>query len=257
MTDNFKKFKNLHHGKNLFVLPNAWDAKSALMFQEKEFEAIGTSSAAVSASMGYEDGEGMPFGDYLFVIRKILNAVKIPVTVDVEMGYGKSYTKIAENIQKLIEMGVVGINIEDSGIANAKRSLKDVNEFAKTIEHIKNQLTVKNLSIFMNIRCDTYLLDIKDKQKETTDRLIKYQSAGADGIFLPCINDENDIAEAAGNLKLPLNVMCYPGLPGFDKLNELGVKRVSMGPFMFNTIYKKAGELCQKIIDKKKFSPIL
>jgi 2-methylisocitrate lyase-like PEP mutase family enzyme len=256
MTDNLKKFKNLHHGKNLFVLPNAWDAKSALIFQEKEFAAIGTSSAAVSASMGYEDGEGMPFEDYLFVLRKILNAVTVPVTVDMEMGYGKNSTEITENIQKLIELGVVGINIEDSSITNANRTLKDGNEFAKTIEHIKSQLTAKNLSIFINIRCDTYLLNIKDKQKETTDRLKKYQSTGADGIFLPCISDENDIAEAVSYSKLPLNVMCYPGLPGFDKLNELGIKRVSMGPFMFNTVYKKAGELCQHIIDKKNFAPI-
>jgi 2-methylisocitrate lyase-like PEP mutase family enzyme len=118
-------------------------------------------------------------------------------------------------------------------------------------------LTAKNLSIFINIRCDTYLLNIKNKQKETSSRLKVYESIGVDGIFLPCISDENDIAEAVSNSKLPLNVMCYPALPDFDKLNELGVKRVSMGPFMFNNIYKKAGELCQKIIDKKNFSPIL
>ena len=257
MTANFKKFKDLHYGKDLFVLPNAWNAKSALLFQEKGFPAIGTSSAAVAASMGYEDGEGMPFADYLFIIKRILNTVKIPVTVDIEMGYGKNNKQIADNIQKLIELGVAGINIEDSVIVNSKRSLKNTSEFAKTIEHIKNHLTAKNLSIFINIRCDTYLLHVKDKQKETNNRLTIYQKTGADGIFLPCISSENDIAEAVSNTKLPLNVMCIPGLPDFEKLDELGVKRASMGPFMLTKIYKKVEELCEKISAKKNFLPIL
>jgi len=257
MTTNFKKFKNLHYGKNLFILPNAWNAKSASLFQEKGFPAVGTSSAAVATSLGYEDGEGMPFEDYLFIIKRILNTVNIPVTVDIEMGYGKTNKQIADNIQKLSELGVAGINIEDSVIENSKRSLKNTSEFAKTIEHVKDHLTTKNLSLFINIRCDTYLLHVKDKQKETSKRLAIYQKTGADGIFLPCINSENDIAKAVSNAKLPLSVMCIPGLPGFEKLYELGVKRASMGPFMFTKTYKKAGELCQKIIDKKNFLSII
>jgi 2-methylisocitrate lyase-like PEP mutase family enzyme len=257
MTTNFKKFKDLHYGKNLFVLPNAWDAKSALLFQEKGFRAVGTSSAAVAASLGYEDGEGMLFEDYLFIIKRILSTVNVPVTIDMEMGYGKNNNQIADNVQKLVELGVAGINIEDSVIENSKRSLKNANDFAKTIEHIKKHLATKNLSIFINLRCDTYLLNVKDKQKETSNRLPIYEDAGADAIFLPCISNENDIAEAVSNTKLPVNVMCIPGLPGFEKLEGLGVKRASMGPFMLNKVYKKAEELCEKINDKKSFSPIL
>ena len=257
MTSNFKKFKDLHYGKNLFVLPNAWDAKSALLFQEKGFPAVATSSAAVAASLGYEDGEGMPFEDYLFVIKRILNTVKVPVTIDMEMGYGKDNKQIADNIQKLAELGVAGINIEDSVIDNSKRSLKDPNEFSKTITHIKDHLAAKNLFIFINLRCDTYLLNVKDKQNETINRLAIYQKSGADAIFLPCISNEKDIAEAVSNTKLPISVMCISGLPGFDKLEQLGVKRASMGPFMLNKVYKKAGELCQKISEKKSFEPIL
>jgi 2-methylisocitrate lyase-like PEP mutase family enzyme len=118
-------------------------------------------------------------------------------------------------------------------------------------------LAAKNLSIFINIRCDTYILDVKDKQNETANRLTIYQTSGADGIFLPCINGENDIAEAVSNTKLPLSVMCIPGLPDFEKLDELGVKRASMGPFMFTKIYKEAEELCQRINDKKNFLSII
>ena len=145
MTTNFKKFKDLHYGKNLFVLPNAWDAKSALLFQEKGFRAVGTSSAAVAASLGYEDGEGMPFEDYLFITKRILSTVKVPVTIDMEMGYGKNNKQIADNVQKLAELGVAGINIEDSVIENSKRSLKNATDFAKTIKHIKKTFGNKKI----------------------------------------------------------------------------------------------------------------
>ena len=90
MSTKFQKFKALHHAEELFVLPNAWDARSAIIFQEKQFPAIGTSSAAVANSLGYEDGENMPFADYLFVIKRILASVQIPLTVDMEMGYGET-----------------------------------------------------------------------------------------------------------------------------------------------------------------------
>lgn len=253
MKSNFEVFKALHQKKKLFILPNAWDAKSALLLQENKFQAVATSSAAVAASLGYEDGQGMPFDDYLFVIKRILTTVKIPVNVDMEMGFGKTQEEIMENLRKLVALGVAGINIEDSTIYTSKRSLADAMEFAKTIEYIKGRLETEKLTLFINIRCDTYLLDVKDKQQETIRRLKIYGSTGADAVFLPCISNENDIAEAVKNSKLPINVMCIPGLPGFDKLNELGVKRASMGPFLFNKVYKKASEFSQQVNDNKNF----
>jgi 2-methylisocitrate lyase-like PEP mutase family enzyme len=257
MSSKFSIFKELHKSTDLFVLPNVWDAKSALVFQEKKFPAVATSSAAVANSLGYEDGEQMPFNDYLFVIKRILSSVKIPLSVDLEMGYGKSDEEILANIITLIEMGVVGINIEDSNIATSGRVLKEAKLFAKTIEYIKNNLVAKNLNLFINIRCDTFILNVENKQKETIKRLKIYELTGASGIFLPCICAEDDITAAINNTKLPLNVMCIPGLPDFETLNKLGVKRVSMGPFLFNKIYDKAGQLSQAIIADKNFSSIL
>lgn len=256
MRSNFETFKALHHSENLFMLPNAWDAKSTLLLQENQFPAVATSSAAVAGGLGYEDGEDMPFADYLFVIKRILSAVKIPVSVDMEMGYGKTKEEILSNLKKLVELGVAGINIEDSAIDNAKRSLKDAKEFAGTIEYIKSKLESERLELFINLRCDTYLLNIDDKQKETVRRLKIYESTGADGIFLPCISNEDDITNAVSNTKLPINVMCIPGLPDFDTLNKLGIKRVSMGPFLFNSVYKKAAELSREVIDNGNFSSL-
>lgn len=96
MSSHFEKFKKLHQANHLFVLPNAWDARSAQLFQENAFPAIGTSSAAVAASLGYEDGEGMLFSNYLLIIKRILASVHVPVTVDMEMGYGKTNEQILQ-----------------------------------------------------------------------------------------------------------------------------------------------------------------
>ena len=257
MSSNFQKFKQLHQQNYLLVLPNAWNAKSASIFEEKQFPAVATSSAAVAESLGYRDGEGMPFMDYLFIINRIVSAIRVPLTVDIEMGYGKTNAEVYTNILKLVELGVAGINIEDSIINQSKRTLKDTKTFGSTIEYIKNRLEAEQLKLFINIRCDTYLLNIEKKREETIKRLKVYETTGADGIFLPCISNENDIAEAVNNTKLPVSVMCIPGLPGFAALNKLGVKRVSMGPFMFNKIYDNIGRLSETIDTSKNFSSIL
>lgn len=247
MSTNFEKFKSLHHSNELFILPNAWNAKSALLLQEQKFPAVATSSMAVANSLGYEDGEAMPFSDYLFVIKRMLASLQIPLSADIEMGYGDTNEKILENILQLTNLGVAGINIEDSFIAATTRSLKEATVFAKTIEFIKNKLAAKGIQLFINIRCDTYILNVKNKQQETLSRLKLYESTGADGIFLPCICDEKDITDAVSNTTLPLNVMAIPGLPGFDTLNKLGIKRVSTGPFLFNKIYDNISALSNAV----------
>jgi 2-methylisocitrate lyase-like PEP mutase family enzyme len=238
MTTKFEQFKDLHHGPRLFVLPNAWNAKSALTFQEKDFPAIATSSSAVAESLGYQDGQQMPFNSYLFIIKRIVAATQLPLSVDLEMGYGLTADDIYVNILSLLDLGVVGINIEDSVIHEGTRFLGASKTFAHNLETIKNRLTADNLDLFINVRCDTYLLDVKDKAKETKQRVSIYENSGANGIFLPCIREENDIQAAAQATRLPLNVMYVPGLPDLETLQALGVKRVSMGPFAFNKVYE-------------------
>src|SRR3984957_7650846 len=152
MPATFSAFNGLHHKDALFVLPNVWDAKSARLFQEHGFPAVATSSAAVAESLGYPDGEGMPFYDYLFVITRILAAVEIPLSVDLEMGYGKTDEQIYQNIKKLIDLGVAGINIEDSSIDGSGRILKDAGVFVQTVAHIRNRLSEEKLELFINIR---------------------------------------------------------------------------------------------------------
>lgn len=257
MSTPYQKFKSLHASDELFLLPNAWDARSAIMFEENKFPAVATSSAAVANSLGYEDGENMTFDDYTFVIRRILSSVNIPLTVDIETGYGSSDLEIAENVLHLADLGVAGINIEDSVIQKSGRALKDAAAFVKTISFIKNKLQARGVDLFINIRCDTYILNVGNKQQETTNRLKLYNESGADGIFLPFIRDERDIASAVENTTLPLNVMCVPDLPDFDTLNKLGVKRVSMGPFLFHKVYAAINPLSEAILTTRTFTPVL
>lgn len=253
MATTFKTFKALHTARDLFILPNAWDAASAVILQESNYPAVGTSSAAVATSLGYEDGEEMPFTEYLIIIQRIVASVKVPVTVDMEMGYGKTKEAIISNLQKLVDAGVAGINIEDSVINNGKRSLKEAKEFADILSFIKSK--TKDL-LFINARCDTYLLHVKGKESETVNRLNLYESAGADGIFLPFIKEEKDITHAIKTSKLPLNVMAIPDLLDLNTLNKLGVKRVSMGPFLQKKTYSKTKELAKKILEQRSLKSI-
>ena len=257
MSSTFQKFKGLHASNELFLLPNAWDARSAKAFQECGFPAVATSSAAVANSLGFDDGEKMSFQDYLFVIRRILSSISIPLTVDIETGYGNNDEQIANNILHLAELGVAGINIEDSVIEVSGRSLKDPIIFARTIEHVRKKLEASNHKLFINVRCDSHLLNVDNKQSDTITRIRIYNQSGADGIFVPFLKNEEDISEVVANSKLPLNVMCVPELPDLDSLSRLGVKRVSMGPFMFQRVYSDISRLSKAIISSRTFSALL
>ena len=257
MAKKYNTFEGLHKNPKLFILANAWDAQSAKVFQESNYPAVGTSSAAVAASLGYADGEGMPFSDYLFVIKRIADSVNIPVTIDMEMGYGKTPEAVYGNLQKLVDAGIAGINLEDSEINKGVRTLRDANEFAKTLELVKNRLTSSNQSLFINVRCDTFILNVNGKENETTRRIKLYEQSGADGIFLPLISKENDIKDAVATTKLPLNVMAMPGLPPIETLNELGVKRVSMGPFLHSATYREAKKMAIDVLKNNSLKSIL
>lgn len=254
MESKFETFKKLHAGE-LFILPNAWDAESAMLLEQCGYSAVGTSSAAVASALGYSDGEGMPFEDYFFIIRRIAASVTVPVTIDMEMGYGKIDAAVYDNFRRLVDIGIAGINIEDSTISKGKRILRPADRFAQTIAFLKDKLKDAGQSLFINVRCDTFIAE--NTINETADRLKLYESAGADGIFLPFISKHDDIVKAVATTKLPLNVMCIPGLPEIGELGKLGVKRVSMGPFLHNKTFATAKELATAVLQQKSLKSII
>ncbi|HEX9513941.1 MAG TPA: isocitrate lyase/phosphoenolpyruvate mutase family protein [Puia sp.] len=252
----FTTFSQLHKKSTPFLLGNSWDVHSARIFEANGYQAIGTSSQAVAKSLGYEDGENIPFETLLQLAKRVVEAVRIPFSVDLEGGYSRTADGIIGHIKKLHDAGVVGINLEDT-IAGASRQLQSVPEFSKTLSAIATHISRNNLKMFLNIRTDGYLLGMPTALAETLTRIESYQNAGADGIFVPCITNRKDIGEVVKATGLPINVMCMPDLPDFEQLAALGVKRISMGPFFFNKVYDTIGKLSKTIGNDKNFSSIL
>ncbi len=250
-----KLFNELHQQKEAFHLGNVWDVQSALLFQKAGFKAVGTSSAAITASLGYDDGEDMPFEDLVWMVKKIHSKVNIPLSVDIEGGYSRNVDDIIENIKTLYQIGVVGINIEDS-VVNEKREILDAEIFSNTISKVKSYLSENNIDIFLNVRTDSYILGLEHPLEKTLERIKRYEESGADGVFVPCIVDEEEISQVVQSTSLPVNVMCMPNLPSFNRLTKLGVKRISSGSFIHNNIAEKLEQTITSIVEKQSFKSL-
>ncbi|WP_231099536.1 isocitrate lyase/PEP mutase family protein [Pseudoalteromonas luteoviolacea] len=224
------EFKQLHQQKMPLLLANVWDVTSAKCAEQAGYQAIGTSSAALAAVLGYEDGEQIPFEELLFVVKRIAASSNLPLSVDIESGYSTDPHIIAHHIQQLAELGVVGINIEDSRVRES-RILCNKDEFVTLLREVRAELSSRDVSIFINVRCDAFLLGLENAIDEALIRASSYQAAGADGLFFPCISHEQDITKIVEVTSLPINVMAIPSLPDIDVLTQLGVKRVSTGNF--------------------------
>lgn len=253
MTD-YLKFKDLHTQPTPLLLGNVWNVYSAQVLESAGFQALGTSSAAMAHSLGYEDGEQMPFADLLFMVEKIKSRTCIPLSVDIESGYGETPEQVIEHIEQLYNLGVAGINMEDSLVAHGQRRLKSEIEFCTWVDRIVQGLAQKGLDVFMNIRCDAFLLSVPDALQEGIKRVKRYQALDIDGIFLPGLTSIRQIEQIPR--KLPLNLMCMPELPDFKTLTALGIQRISMGDFLHNFAYNALDSMIEKILKTQSFHPL-
>lgn len=254
---NFDKFVDLHKQKNTFILGNIHDINSAIVLEKLGYKAIGTSSFAIAHSMGLEDGENIDFSILLNLVKNITQKINIPLTIDMESGYNKDITQVCKNIKCLAELGVIGINIEDSIVENNNRNIQKTENFAKNITTIKQFLNKEGIEIFLNIRTDYYIMNLDNALENTLSRIRLYEKAGADGIFVPFVKDKQDIIEIVNSTKLPINIMIVPGIPDLDTLNQIGVKRISMGPTPYLKTIGKFEENMQNILTTQSFSSIL
>lgn len=244
-------FSDLHQQPCPLLLANVWDASSAQAAEQAGYAALGTSSAAIAAQFGYADGEAMPFAHLLFIVERIRAVSDLPLSVDLEAGYGRSAEEIAQNIQQLIALGVVGINLEDSQVVNGRRSLVDPLLFAR--QFLVGLLPV---GFFFNIRTDTFLLGVDDALQETLWRGELYADHGANGLFVPGVKQDTDIITIAGQVALPLNVMAVPGLADIAALSRWGVRRISTGNFLHQAIQARLKTLLSGIQRKQVFEEI-
>ncbi|MFC3652596.1 isocitrate lyase/phosphoenolpyruvate mutase family protein [Dyella humi] len=223
-------FHQLHADPEPLVLPNAWDVASARVIETAGAKAIATTSAGMAWSLGYPDGEQMPVQELLAACRRICHAMTAPVSIDIERGYGRDAEDTGGLVGALIELGVVGINIED-GVVPGTRNLANPGVLSERIACARAVARHHDLPLFINARIDTYCVaNLEARLEETRKRALTYIDAGADGIFVPGLADPNEIASLAQQLPVPLNIYAgYPGAPTSDTLRQLGVRRISIG----------------------------
>jgi 2-methylisocitrate lyase-like PEP mutase family enzyme len=224
-----QRFLELHTGGRLLVLPNAWDAGSARIFEQAGFHALGTTSAGVALSLGYPDGERVSRADMLEVVRRIASAVAIPVTADLEAGYGPTVNDAVETAKGAIAAGAVGMNFEDS---TSDDRLVDVAVNVERIRAVKKVAEAEGIAFVLNARTDVFLLQIGEpagRFDETVRRANAYREAGADCLFVPGVTDAETIGRLVRAIKGPMNVLAGRGTPPTGELERLGVARVSIG----------------------------
>lgn len=245
---NYTNFKKLHAQPQLLLLGNVWDAQSAKIAEDAGFKALGSSSHAIANAMGYADGEQITVEELLFVVERLVKAVNIPVSVDFESGYDDKPEEVAKYVKKLVDLGVVGINLEDGQVKNGKRILGDSNLLKQKIEAIKAETN----NIFINARTDTYTTKHSSALEESIKRIQLYTKAGADGSFVPLLETENDIKSFLEATSIPLNLFLTPNLPSIDELNKLGVKRLSHGAKVYEWLVQQNTKVFQEFINNPK-----
>lgn len=230
-TDKAIQFRQLHRGPAALVLPNVWDVASARIFEEAGFPALATTSAGIAFSLGYPDGQRIPPEEMIARIGRIARAVKVPLSADVESGYGSTPEGAAKTTRDLIQAGAIGMNLEDAS-GDPARPLLDLALAVEKIKAVREAAMQAGVPIVVNARTDVYLLP--DAQAatgydETHRRLTAYRDAGADCVFAPGLKDAEAIGRLVTDLQCPLNILAVPGSPSIPELERLGVARVSLG----------------------------
>ena len=248
-------FSQLHQQASPLLIANVWDAPSAKAAEKLNFKAIGTSSSAIAALLGYNDGEEMSFSELAYIVKRIAQSSNLPLSVDLEGGYSRQPGEIADHIKQLAALGVHGVNIEDSVVEEARVQL-NAEAFAAMLSEVKDQLEKDQVEVFINVRTDAFLLGQADAVENTKQRIQLYEQAGANGIFTPCMVNESDIEVIVNCTTLPINVMCMPKLPDFETLGKLGVSRISMGNFLFGKMCQQYEKMLGDVFEQNSFNPV-
>jgi 2-methylisocitrate lyase-like PEP mutase family enzyme len=229
-------FRAMHHQGRPLVLPNAWDAASARSFAELGFPALATTSAGVARSLGFEDGQRIPADEMFAAVRRITGAVDVPVTADVEAGYGLSPSEVAT---RLADAGAVGCNLEDTDHAAGDGSLVAAEAQAERLAAVR----AADPALVINARVDVHLRKVGPEEgrlAEAVRRARLYLEAGADCIYPIGVVDEPTLAVLVREIPAPVNVMVVPGGLPLDRLTEMGVARLTFAGGLFRTALKAA-----------------
>src|SRR5467141_457102 len=229
--DKARDFRELHHGKRILILPNAWDVPSARVFENEGFPAVATSSAGLMVSLGYPDGEVMGRDEFVSAVERIARILAVPLSVDIVAGFGKTTKEVLTTVKAVLKAGGIGVNIED--FVHTTKKLYPVDRQVENVKAIRKLGNTVRVPVVINARTDALRFGTGDEEAkfaEAVRRAIAYRDAGADCVYPMGLTEVDSIRRFVRELDFPINVMVRKGLPPVSELERLGVARVSFGP---------------------------
>jgi 2-methylisocitrate lyase-like PEP mutase family enzyme len=253
-----ERFRKLHQGPRILALPNAWDVASARLMEEAGYPAIATTSAGVAASLGYPDGQRISRGEMLEVVARIARAVRVPVTADMEAGYGTTVKEMIETAKAVVAAGAVGMNLEDV-TGQDESSQVDMALQVEKIQAICAASSSLGVPLVVNARTDIYLMEIGDaatRFARTVERLRAYRQAGAACLFAPGVRDRETISKLVKAVGGPLNILLTPGCPSLGELEKMGVARASAGSAVMRATLGLVQRIGKELMEKGTFESL-
>lgn len=243
---------SLHIKGDPLIFFNIWDAGSAKALQETGAKAIATGSWSVAAAHGYSDGEELPFEVVLSNLLEIVASVDLPVSLDMESGYGRTPAQLHETITKVIEAGAVGINFEDQIIG--EDGLYSIEEQAARVKAVRQAAGAAGVPLFINARTDIFLKNSTHTDAhldEAIQRAAAYAEAGGSGFFAPGLWDAKQIEKLCQQVALPVNIMMFSSVPSTKDLASMGVARISYGPNPYRQMIANLKEGAKKAFSRE------
>lgn len=247
MSTKAELFRSLHIPGTPVVLPNAWDATAAQVFVKAGFGALATSSVAIANSLGHKDGEDTPPDEMFAAVARISGAVDVPVSADIERGYGLGPDEI---VTRLHEAGAVGCNLEDSDPAT--RELIDIDEQTAFIGGVTSAAAAAEVDLVVNARIDAHLREAGEEATRLDEAIRRgraYLEAGAGCVYPISLIDSDGIKRFVDEVGAPVNVVYRPGSPSLTELGELGVARVTFGGGLHLAMQAWLGSIAGRIAE--------
>jgi 2-methylisocitrate lyase-like PEP mutase family enzyme len=244
-----ERFLELHKQDKLLVLPNIWNPIGARILETKGFPAVATASAAISSSLGYRNGEKIKLSTHLDIIERIVKNVAVPVTADIESGYASDLKELRDSINRIIDTGVAGINIEDS--VGKEGLVRHIEEQSERIAIVREVSEEKGLHLFINARIDCFLSDNSNSKEEVMNEVINragvYSEAGADCVYPIGVLDLETIKTLRKEISSPINILGSHRTVPLKTMQDIGINRVTFGPFIFRSALKKFVNIIEEL----------
>jgi len=240
---------SLHHNGKLLILPNVWNPIGARMLEAKGFPAVATASAAIAESLGYSDGENIKLETMLDMVGRIARSVSAPVTADFEAGYSNTIEGLQENISHLLDTGAVGINFEDSFDDSSR--LRPIPEQVERIKAVREAAARKGIHLVINARADSFFAEGFSSEEERIEDVITrsnaYIQAGADCVYPIGRGEMETLVILQKRISAPINVLATAKTVNLKELQEIGINRVSFGPYIFRSLLAKTAAMYDAI----------